>query len=149
MSTDVLLLVIPAAALFILVVFIVFYIRRKLETAILPTIAASVLSLFIMGLMFIDVQRLKSQISGPTDKMSENIDEIFKEDSGRSKIRESTEKLNQLYDDTIKIEWGYWVSALALATCVFGSWQYKNEPPEGGMPKETAPPYKEGSTELS
>jgi hypothetical protein len=121
-DADMMIWLVLLAAVIIIALYFFFNMRRQLKKAMIPTIGAAVLGLSILAAKYIDVGKLKSEFrDGAHPVISGNTDST----ETRSK---ETEGFGKMMDDSINIEWGFWLTALAFATSIAGAWNYKDEP---------------------
>lgn len=121
-DADMMIWLVLLAAVIIIALYFLFNKRRQLKKAVIPTIGAAVLGLSILAAKYIDVGKLKSEFrDGAHPVISGNTDST----ETRSK---ETEGFGKMMDDSIRIEWGFWLTALAFATSIAGAWNYKDEP---------------------
>lgn len=118
-DADMMIWLVPVAAVIIITLYFFFTMRRQLKKAMIPTIGAAVLGLSILAAKYIDVGKLKSEFR----------DGALPVTSGSTETRtKETEGFGKVMDDSINIEWGFWLTALAFATSIAGAWNYKDDP---------------------
>lgn len=121
-DADMMIWLVLLVAVIIIALYFFFNMRRQLKKAMIPTIGLAVLGLSILAAKYIDVGKLKSEFrDGAHPVISGNTDST----QARSK---ETEGFGKMMDDSIRIEWGFWLTALAFATSIAGAWNYKDEP---------------------
>lgn len=108
-ESDMIIWLVLLAAVIIIALYFLFTMRRQLKKAMIPTIGAAVLGLSILAAKYIDIGKLRSE---------------FNEQAGSKDI----EGLGNVMSDSISIEWGYWLTALAFVSSIAGAWNYKDEP---------------------
>jgi hypothetical protein len=118
-DADMLIWLVLLAAVIIIALYFFFNMRRQLKKAMIPTIGVAVLGLSILAAKYIDVGKLKSEFR----------DGALPVTSGSNETRsEETQGFGKVMDDSIRIEWGFWLTALAFATSISGAWNYKDDP---------------------
>lgn len=121
-DADMMIWLVLLAAVIIIALYFFFTMQRQLKKAMIPTIGAAVLGLSILAAKYIDVGKLKSEFrDGAHPVISGNTD------STETRTKE-TEGFGKMMDDSIRIEWGFWLTALAFTTSIAGAWNYKDEP---------------------
>lgn len=96
------------ASIAIMTLYVVFQKRGKLHKAMIPTIGSSVLALAILAAKYIDIENVKEEYHAQSTK--QNVDGF-----------------GNVMEKAIRLEWGYWLSALAFAASIAGAWNYKDE----------------------
>jgi hypothetical protein len=122
-ESDILIWLVLVAAAIITVLYFFFNMRRQLKKAMIPTIGAAVLGLSILAAKYIDVGKMKSGLN-------EGLEKEMSAAASDSTVTSSKEMegFGKMMDDSIRIEWGFWLTALAFATSIAGAWNYKDEP---------------------
>lgn len=122
-ESDMIIWVVLIAALIIIALYFLFNMRRQLKKAMIPTIVVAVLGLSILAAKYIDVGKTKSGFLGGVEQGMAS----GSSDSSAT-TSEEMEGFSNMMGDSIRIEWGFWLTALAFATSIAGAWNYKDEP---------------------
>ena len=137
---DPLLFVVPLAGIAVIAIYFYFKQRNRLASALIPTITVVLLGLLVMGITFVKVQNFKSEFA---DTMRE-----------RSTGSSSSEKWGNLVGEMgIKVEWGYWLTAIAFVFAAVGATTFRDLPKTPsdittpGTPMEMPPPGEVVSSE--
>ncbi len=122
-DADMIIWVVLIAAVIIIALYFLFNMRRQLKKAMIPTIGAAVLGLSILAAKYIDVGKTKSGFN-------EGLEQGMAAGASDSTVTSSKEMegFGNMMSDSIRIEWGFWLTALAFATSIAGAWNYKDEP---------------------
>ncbi len=122
-----LLWIVPLAAITIIAIYFIYKNKNKVRMAMIPTIIASGLALGIMGVKYMDVKKLNSDV---TEKMDEKPKDgtSSEESTGDSSTKELSKSMKNMMSDMVKIEWGFWLTAFAFVGCIVGATQLKGVP---------------------
>lgn len=124
-----LLWVVPLAAIVVLVLYFLYNKRNALRSMMIPTIVVSAIALGIMGVKYMDVQKMNSGVSDKlNDKKTESV-ETKAETSSDSSTEKLAEGMTNMMSNMFHIEWGFYLTALAFIGCIAGATQFKNNPP--------------------
>jgi hypothetical protein len=136
---------VPLVAIGIIAIYVIFKNKNRLASALMPTIIVALLGVFVMAMTYIKIQDQKAKFAeemgaldtGTQDRSSDTAD---------APPSTGGEFGNMMGGMGIQIEWGFWLTGLALIGAAIGATQYRDLPkkPEDitspGTPIEATPP---------
>ena len=130
-----LLWIVPLAAIAILGLYFMYQKRNTLRSAMIPMIVASGIALGIMGVKYMDVQKMNSGVSDKLkDEKTNTVTQPTEEGDEKQTAKDSSDAklsagVTNMMSNMFHIEWGFWLTAIAFVGCIAGATQLKNNPP--------------------
>ena len=148
-SGDPLLWIVPLAGVGIAAMYLIFKNKNRLASAMMPTMIVAVLGLLIMGFTFIKIQDKQSEFTDGMSDVGSSLGNLGSDDSSGEKSEPSSSNADfgqMMGGMGLKIEWGFWLTAIAFGAAAFGATKYRDLPKgpgdiiEPGHAISTTPP---------